>query len=630
MSKTQSTNPSREAAEQLLAHGIMPIPVKPGSKQPATSGWQKLRPTKDDLDDLFPSDQHTNIGVLLGEPSGGLVDLDCDSPEAIAAARAVLHEASVTSGRGEDEASHYWFRVTDGAPKRTQRFEDPVKPGAVIVELRSTGGQTVVPPSMHPDGTPYRWVKPITEDGTVDDIERAEMERIARTVASIALLARYWPQKGSRHLAHLALCGALLRHPDTGEVNEEWRTQAHGFAKVVAGIGGDLDYYTRDENIDTTIASIERGDPVQGWTTLTQYVPKAAVWQVREWLDLVPSDPEEAEPEEEDWEWEEDPESLDDEWNRVMLGEAIEQGIPDPEELLPGTGVLYAGEVMTLQSSGGSGKTLIALNLMWRLIKEGRKVVFIDEENGPFEVARRLLTFGAGDERGRQLLDENLIYYAMPSVDWMDRASPDRLVSLCDEHDVSLVVFDSVMDMMAASGLDENSNSEFNDMYARTIKRLKNEGRAVLLLDHVSKDSQWQGRGASAKFDQASIVWGVKVEKKFDGNTSGVVTLKRRKGRLAAVVEEITVFIDVNPAEQRTDIRFVTGSLFAAKSTHDKVVAALIEAGATSEDSAVTKTEVYGMVEARRADVIDTLNEADPPLQVKQLNGRTTVVWAMQ
>jgi hypothetical protein len=42
-----------------------------------------MRPTREDLPDLFPEDQRLNVGLLLGEPSGGLVDVDLDSIEAV-------------------------------------------------------------------------------------------------------------------------------------------------------------------------------------------------------------------------------------------------------------------------------------------------------------------------------------------------------------------------------------------------------------------------------------------------------------------------------------------------------------------------------------------------------------------
>lgn len=636
MSDTHGTN-VRQAAEDLLRSGIVPVPVLRGDKRPAVSQWQELRPTKDDLDDLFPEGEARNIGVLLGEPSGGLVDIDCDCPEAVTAASKILHEASVRSGRGADTASHYWFRVTDGAPPRTQKFTDPVKPGAVLVELRSTGGQTVVPPSIHPDGTPYRWITPITEEGAINTVERAEVERIARLIAAVSVLARYWPQKGSRHNAHLALCGALLRDPDTGALTKDPRwspEQVEGFARLVVSMGGDTEWWQREDNITTTVRALEKGQPVQGWTTLTQFLPAAAVWQVREWLDLVPTDTGEEEQEEDEFAYEEDPATLDEEWNRVQLGSLMEAGIPEPVELIPGTGLIYKGEVTTIQSAGGSGKTLIACDLIWRAIKRGINTAFIDEENGPAEIGRRMASFGVDTS----LIDEHLFYFSIPSINWTDARNPERLVDLCKQHDIQFVVFDSVMDMLSSSGLDENSNSEFGMLYDSTVKRLKTEGVTVLLLDHVSKASAFQARGASAKFDQSSVVWGVKVNQKFDSQTSGSLTMKRRKGRLAAVVSDVLVNVFVTPegedAPMSTSISYSPNLTFVEpgegddeESVHEQVCAYLLECGALTPEDGRTKTDVADHVTKQRVHVFDYLTNPEWPVRVHEVHSRKHLVW---
>jgi len=72
-------NNALEAALDYLPRGWMPIPIPQGSKNPNRKGWQKERWTRDELSTCFNNGQ--NIGLLLGEPSGGLVDVDLDSPD---------------------------------------------------------------------------------------------------------------------------------------------------------------------------------------------------------------------------------------------------------------------------------------------------------------------------------------------------------------------------------------------------------------------------------------------------------------------------------------------------------------------------------------------------------------------
>jgi hypothetical protein len=132
-------------AEQYLARGWSPIPLEPGQKRPSLPGWQHLRLGKADLAGHFSGSQ--NIGLLLGNPSGGLVDVDLDSPRARDLAPEFLPATGLISGRRSSPRSHWWFRVTE--PVDTVQLAG--------LELRSTGVQTVVPPSRHPSGEVYEW-----------------------------------------------------------------------------------------------------------------------------------------------------------------------------------------------------------------------------------------------------------------------------------------------------------------------------------------------------------------------------------------------------------------------------------------------------------------------------------------
>lgn len=121
------------------------VPLKPQSKSPSRRDWTNLRLEPE----VFP--QGCNIGIILGEPSGWLVDVDLDCPEAIELADQYLPPTPAITGRPSSPKSHRWYIATGAT---TQKHTDP-NDGSMIVELRSTGGQTVVGPSIHPDGEPY-------------------------------------------------------------------------------------------------------------------------------------------------------------------------------------------------------------------------------------------------------------------------------------------------------------------------------------------------------------------------------------------------------------------------------------------------------------------------------------------
>ena len=150
-------------------------------------------------------------GLLLGDRFGS-TDVDCDSPEAITAARELLPETGLIFGRQSKPFSHYFYR--SDPPVQTQQFHDPLD-HATLVELRglssdgSIGLQSIVPPSVHEGGEQIRFEQGF--DGTPANVDADVLISAVRKVAAAALLVRHWPTKGSRHHAFLALAGVLAR-----------------------------------------------------------------------------------------------------------------------------------------------------------------------------------------------------------------------------------------------------------------------------------------------------------------------------------------------------------------------------------------------------------------------------------
>lgn len=139
----------RKAARDYLSRGWYSVVVLPQSKEPFSDDWPKIRIEQSAIQTAFSVKD--NIGLVLGEPSGWLVDVDLDCPEAIELADQHLPPTPAVTGRRNRPKSHRWY-IAQGAV--TTQYTDPVI-GKKIVELRSTGGQTVVGPSIHPDGDLY-------------------------------------------------------------------------------------------------------------------------------------------------------------------------------------------------------------------------------------------------------------------------------------------------------------------------------------------------------------------------------------------------------------------------------------------------------------------------------------------
>ena len=149
---TQPFEGFKSAAQAALAYMLAefaPLPLHPKSKKPNMTDWPNFKCTAGEIPKHFAGE--INIGVLLGEPSDGLVDIDLDTPEAVALAPDFLPPCGCVFGRDTSRASHYEYRVED--PGETHRWEVGSGKGkGTLLEYRATGGHTVFPPSMHESG----------------------------------------------------------------------------------------------------------------------------------------------------------------------------------------------------------------------------------------------------------------------------------------------------------------------------------------------------------------------------------------------------------------------------------------------------------------------------------------------
>lgn len=175
---------SAEAAREYIARGWAPIPFERREKGPTYEGWQTYR--ANGCDEFA----NKNIGILDGVPSNGIVDVDLDCPEALALAPLVLPPTGAIFGRKSKPKSHWLYRCAP--PPETKQFQFNK---AMFVELRSTGVQTMVPPSVHPSGETVRWD---SEDEPAV-IEASELARHVSDLAALCLLARNWPDKHGRY-----------------------------------------------------------------------------------------------------------------------------------------------------------------------------------------------------------------------------------------------------------------------------------------------------------------------------------------------------------------------------------------------------------------------------------------------
>ena len=233
---------------------VVPIPLK--EKAPRLAGWQNLRLAGSDLIRSF-SGPPMNIGVLLGEPSG-IVDVDLDAPEALKLAADLLPPTDSIFGRNGNPASHRIYAATVNG-RSSAKFTGPA--GDSLVEIRSTGAQTLFPCSVHPSGDVVDW----ESNGEPQHVDLAALETAARELAAGCLLLRRYPESGSRHDFALGLAGGLLR--------AGWSVpRVERFVEVLSTTAGDDEVEDRVRAVADTKAAITAGLKTTGWPSLARLI----------------------------------------------------------------------------------------------------------------------------------------------------------------------------------------------------------------------------------------------------------------------------------------------------------------------------------------------------------------------
>lgn len=262
------------AARANVRRGRRVIPVPYREKAPILTGWQELRLDEGALEAHF-NGQPMNIGVLNGQPSGDQADVDLDASEALMLADTFLPPTHAVFGRRSKLRSHRLYICAI----ETERFLDVDTRGdetAMLVEIRSTGSQTIFPGSTHPSGERVEWA----EDGEPASIDAADLHRAVVLLACAAILARHWPGMGARHETALAAAGFLAR---TG-VDEE------NVVKIVAACAraaGDPEETDRKRAALDTVAAIRSGEAATGGPHLAELLVSdgaRVVERMRRWL----------------------------------------------------------------------------------------------------------------------------------------------------------------------------------------------------------------------------------------------------------------------------------------------------------------------------------------------------------
>jgi len=239
-----------------------------GEKAPTTKGWQK-NPSAEPGDFKLNS----NVGVLLGKPSGGLVDVDLDTEQAAKVGRTTLADMP-SFGRRSRPRSHRLVYCADADKRVTYEFRKQM-----VLELRTNGGQTMFPPSIHPAQELVQWEPGET---TIPTLDWETLQTRAGITAFLAVVAALYPEPkdhGTRDEICLALTGALAGAGLDAK-------QIDAYVVLVADIGKDEEAAKRAGKAEATLRKMDAKEPCWGLPKLCELlgITDGEVQELREWL----------------------------------------------------------------------------------------------------------------------------------------------------------------------------------------------------------------------------------------------------------------------------------------------------------------------------------------------------------
>jgi len=210
------------------------LELKSQSKVPVAPDW----PNRGQAVDAVLS-KNNNLGIVLGA-SSGLLDVDLDCSEAKVLADIILPVPHAIFDRGSTDSGHYLYQAISFGPRKAFNADGKK---STLVELRGYGSQTMIPPSMHPNGSLLIFTAFNREEAKVN------YDALLRSVSMLAAcseIAQNW-REGHRHDLALAFAGLCLKQ----DVKHNLVTQ---IVQRICDINGDLDVNDRLNAIRTSCA----------------------------------------------------------------------------------------------------------------------------------------------------------------------------------------------------------------------------------------------------------------------------------------------------------------------------------------------------------------------------------------
>lgn len=265
-----------------------------------------------------------------------------------------------------------------------------------------------------------------------------------------------------------------------------------------------------------------------------------------------------------------------------------------------GGALLYAGKMHMFQAEPTAGKSWIACVACVEAITMGGSALWVDFEDTSRGIISRLLQLG---------LDPALLAARFRYVQPVGAfGAPERvhLDGIIADLNPDVVIIDGVGEALSRDGLSEDKAADVVGWIEKLPRPIARTGAAVVMIDHVVKDREQQGRWARGSGAKLGVIDGcsyqLKVLTPFAREKAGKVRMviaKDRPGGVGALNETAAVFT-ITPhgggARVVIDVDPYTAELHTGDAWKPTHIMARVSTVIAESDIALTATGIKAML----------------------------------
>lgn len=225
------------------------------------------------------------------------------------------------------------------------------------------------------------------------------------------------------------------------------------------------------------------------------------------------------------------PPPADTSWVPYDLAPYTDDNYQDPEPTIltrpDGRALIYPEAVNALFGAPGVGKTWVALAAITQHLQAGHKAAFIDLEDHPGKLVKRLKTFGLTNQQ----ITTQFAYIRPDSITYPEAIQATQQLA---NDGYNLLIIDSYGELLGLAGLDEYSNPDVTANTQGLLRPIVRQGHALIVIDHVIKSNEGTRGYAIGAQRKKAMIDGASWELSSDGYSrekAGTIHLHCAKDR---------------------------------------------------------------------------------------------------